>query len=320
MERERAIYLNAQLIAAIRREDIDGVRKWLDKGASPHGRRQSVFAHFFWGREFSPLWEAMYVGSVAIVEILLEAGADPKEKDVMSGACSGGSRKIVELLIIFGAWPGPRDLQYAVQRNQISVVEFLLEQGVEMDRKLMNHVESYGFRKSPELLKLLEKYGLEHTDAIKEYLAGRDSRDKHMGAWGIGAFDNDSAQDWLMDFEYADDALVRVTDTFSAILDRADRGTYIDVDLGASVVVAGELLAALMGRPTKDLPENTSRKIEELHVELNDNLSELRKMGEKAVTEALKGPNSELRQLWLGSESYGEWVAQVENLLSRLRL
>ena len=72
MEKDRTKFLSAKLITAIQREDVDGVRKWLNEGASPNPPPQCFLARFFWGPNDSPLAESLRTGSVAIMRILLK--------------------------------------------------------------------------------------------------------------------------------------------------------------------------------------------------------------------------------------------------------
>ena len=102
----------------------------LTKGA---GQRSRVF---FLGRELSPLIEAIHVGSVPIVKLLLQSGADTHEKQILATACYRGSLEIVQTLVSAGLQPGPSDLMMAVEYNQVHVAEYLLKAGVGMNGRL----------------------------------------------------------------------------------------------------------------------------------------------------------------------------------------
>ena len=163
-------YLRAKLLAAIRREDMEGVRDLLNQGASPNPPTKSIFGRVFdyiLGRgDWSPLTAAVHEGATQIVRMLLEAGADPQEDGILSTACWQGHTEIVELLVSFGACAGPRHLQIAVQRNQISIAEFLLEIGVEGE-KAFGYAQRSWWRMHPKMLQLLERHGFDYTDEMK---------------------------------------------------------------------------------------------------------------------------------------------------------
>ena len=63
-----------------------------------------------------------------------------------------------------------------------------------------------------------------------------------MGAWGHGSFENDTALDWLADFEGegADTVLVAIAD-----IANADAEEDIDVDRACVALAATEIIAAL---------------------------------------------------------------------------
>src|SRR5947209_19498458 len=67
-----------------------------------------------------------------------------------------------------------------------------------------------------------------------------------MGAWGVLAFDNDTANDWAYDLESADDlSLVQ------GALDKVERlgAGYLDADVACEALAACEVVARLKGRP-----------------------------------------------------------------------
>ncbi len=66
-----------------------------------------------------------------------------------------------------------------------------------------------------------------------------------MGAWGTGAFDNDTACDWSNDLEDAED-LSFVQNTLSVVHELDD--DELDADLGAEALAACEVVARLQGR------------------------------------------------------------------------
>src|SRR5262245_36719927 len=71
-----------------------------------------------------------------------------------------------------------------------------------------------------------------------------------MGAWETGSFDNDDALDWLVELsESSDLALI------AQALHPEEFEGYLEAAECAKILCAGEVLAALHGKPAKDLPD-----------------------------------------------------------------
>ncbi|XP_070687737.1 DNA-binding protein RFXANK isoform X2 [Pempheris klunzingeri] len=94
-------------------------------------------------RGFTPLMWAAAFGEKAVVDFLLEKGADPKtiareRESALTLASSGGYVDIVESLLKHGVdintydWNGGTPLLYAVRGNHIKCVEALLAKGADM--------------------------------------------------------------------------------------------------------------------------------------------------------------------------------------------
>ncbi|XP_024114615.1 DNA-binding protein RFXANK isoform X1 [Oryzias melastigma] len=94
-------------------------------------------------RGFTPLMWAAAFGEKAVVDFLLEKGADPKaiareRESALTLASSGGYVDIVESLLRHGVdintydWNGGTPLLYAVRGNHIKCVEALLAKGADM--------------------------------------------------------------------------------------------------------------------------------------------------------------------------------------------
>uniref|UniRef100_A0A1A7ZG74 Regulatory factor X-associated ankyrin-containing protein n=2 Tax=Nothobranchius TaxID=28779 RepID=A0A1A7ZG74_NOTFU len=94
-------------------------------------------------RGFTPLMWAAAFGEKAMVDFLLEKGADPKtiareRESALTLASSGGFVDIVETLLKHGVdintydWNGGTPLLYAVRGNHIKCVEALLAKGADM--------------------------------------------------------------------------------------------------------------------------------------------------------------------------------------------
>lgn len=69
-----------------------------------------------------------------------------------------------------------------------------------------------------------------------------------MGAWGLGAFQNDTASDWSNDFADTDD-LSFVQETLYSAEDAED--DELDADLATVALAACEVIARLQGRANR---------------------------------------------------------------------
>ena len=137
-----------------------------------------------------------------------------------------------------------------------------------------------------------------------------------MGAWGEGAFDNDTAADWSWEFENADLAagLRLITGALSAAA-QADDAAYLDADDGTRAVAAAELVASINDQPIAESPYNeTARQwIARVHPSSDLSLTNLARRAISRVTTE----NSELAQLWdeTGSSS---WRSAMNELHDKL--
>ena len=125
-----------------------------------------------------------------------------------------------------------------------------------------------------------------------------------MGAWGAGSFENDTA----LDFTHDVDDLA----TVSALLQHAGAGDKSDHHFAdEEVLVAAEIVAAMMQRPCSFFPENLSPKVGEFGAASDDLIASAR----QAVRTIRDG--SELAELWADSGDE-EWKAALNDLLLRL--
>ncbi|XP_064187831.1 DNA-binding protein RFXANK isoform X1 [Anguilla rostrata] len=94
-------------------------------------------------REFTPLMWAAAFGEIAVVEFLLEKGADPKalareRESALTLASSGGYADIISILLQHGVdintydWNGGTPLLYAVRGNHVKCVDTLLAGGADL--------------------------------------------------------------------------------------------------------------------------------------------------------------------------------------------
>ncbi|MEO1189096.1 MAG: DUF4259 domain-containing protein [Pseudomonadota bacterium] len=124
-----------------------------------------------------------------------------------------------------------------------------------------------------------------------------------MGAWDTGNFSNDTALDFVDETKSLSDLNSRI----SAVLEGS---AYLDTDLAAEALAAADLLAAKLGRPAPDFPEDLS--LDALDLPGEDALSNARQA-------ALRISNaSELAELWAESDAHAEWQNVITDLVERL--
>jgi len=131
-----------------------------------------------------------------------------------------------------------------------------------------------------------------------------------MGAWDIGSFDNDDALDWVDELENADDFSI-LADAFETVLDQKDGSP--DASDCAIALCAAEVVASLLDNPASDVPEEVLEWVEDKP----EPSSALIKIAIKALNVILD--ESELKELWMETEEYQDWVENVNTLIENLR-
>jgi len=136
-----------------------------------------------------------------------------------------------------------------------------------------------------------------------------------VGAWGEGAFDNDTAADWAREFKTADlaDGLRLITDALAAAA-RTDAAAYLRARVGEVAVAAAELVAAVDGSPIDESAYNAAacRWIARVRPVSDADLTELARRALSRVT----NQHSELADLW--DEVDSSWRSVIGEL--RLKL
>jgi hypothetical protein len=141
-------------------------------------------------------------------------------------------------------------------------------------------------------------------------LDGWSNEEDSMGSWGTTSFENDTALDWLAELDDGDS----VDGLFDA-LDIADRA-YLEAPDGEQVIAASEVVAALGGRASEDLPEEIISWVAR-HPDLS--AGSYRAMSLAALDRVL-AEDSELLQLWSeGGDEALAWRRGVEALRERIR-
>ena len=134
-----------------------------------------------------------------------------------------------------------------------------------------------------------------------------------MGAWGVLAFDNDSACDWASGLEGVDD-LSLVQEALDAV---DEDEVYLEASVATDALAACEVIARLRGAPGYQNPytEAVDEWVKSHPIAPSPSL---RKKAHAAIDRVL-GIHSELRELWEESEpEYDNWVSAVEDLRERM--
>ncbi len=131
-----------------------------------------------------------------------------------------------------------------------------------------------------------------------------------MGAWGIGHFDNDEAGDWAWELEEAKSPapVIMAFDEIDACSD------YLDAGAGCIGLAAAEAVAASIGKPAADLPDDVARSVSAWPAPADPGLV----ARARSVVDKILAADSELRQLWEETNEFDAWQSKVADLRSRL--
>lgn len=132
-----------------------------------------------------------------------------------------------------------------------------------------------------------------------------------MGAWGTRNFENDGSQDWIFDVIDSKDGGL-VTDTLARVINHTEALETADCEEG---LAAAELVAALVGKPSEDFPEDPLDKLDILNLIAT---KALRNQAVAAVNKILGA--SEMKNYWDESGQLDAWTAVQASLVKRLEL
>ncbi len=127
-----------------------------------------------------------------------------------------------------------------------------------------------------------------------------------MGTWGPGQFENDDALDFLAELEGPD----ALESAFAAL--PSPEGGEVEATEAARAMAAAEVVAAMMGRPGPDCPQDLRARLEAFGAPRK----ELVEMAREAVSRVLF--DSELLDLWAESDAREDWNRSVTDLIDRL--
>jgi hypothetical protein len=132
-----------------------------------------------------------------------------------------------------------------------------------------------------------------------------------MSIWGMGIFENDDALDWIYDLADSG-SLSRVSASLDVITRNKDETPELS---DCRIALAGaEIIAAMHGDPSSDLPEEAEEWIGDKILE-NESL---RAKAEEAVM--IISRKSELKEKMENSQNFEKWQAIINNLQKRLEI
>jgi hypothetical protein len=131
-----------------------------------------------------------------------------------------------------------------------------------------------------------------------------------VGSWGVGSFENDAAAEWFLHVEEAVDPGAVMATAIDDVLSAAEEP---DLNLSCEAVAAAELLACCAGQLPVLLPDNVKG-----WVEANGHGPHAEEVARAVDAVDRVRQESALRDLWEPDDEYPRWLADLDDLLSRL--
>ena len=133
----------------------------------------------------------------------------------------------------------------------------------------------------------------------------------YAGTWGHGAFENDHALDWVYDVEKSGTA-----ETVRDALKLSSGQGHIDATDAEEALVAVEIVAASLGNPAEDFPDELKGWLQRQSTEA---LRALVPDALDAIDRIIDPKQSELYALWDEQDDAKAWLAHAARLKSRLK-
>ncbi|MBS1604477.1 MAG: DUF4259 domain-containing protein [Bacteroidetes bacterium] len=132
-----------------------------------------------------------------------------------------------------------------------------------------------------------------------------------MGAWEMTNFGNDTAMDWMFDFE-KDPTLTLLEETIDSVFE----DDYLDSDIASEALAALEIVAAVRGRRASDLPEDvTTDQLAAIAGKITPSfIDDCR----KALDRIVDPEDNELYELWEEAGHGEDWLNIENDLRERL--
>lgn len=133
-----------------------------------------------------------------------------------------------------------------------------------------------------------------------------------VGSWGAASFENDAAAEWFLLVEEASDPGAVMATAIDNVLGAAEEP---ELDPCCEAIAAAELLACCAGQLPDRLPDNVKGWVQtNSHGPHADEVA----LAIQAVTRVRE--ESELRELWEMDDECPQWLADVDDLLSRVEV
>lgn len=133
-----------------------------------------------------------------------------------------------------------------------------------------------------------------------------------MGDWGNTIFEHDQVLDWVDEFERQQDFRF-VEETFNAVLS----ATYLEIDDCCDGLGAAEVIAAMNGKPTENLPAAMQKW---LTIHPQKPSPDLITTARGVTLLVRNDAKSEARALYedAGEAEFNRWLTMVDDLLAHL--
>ena len=132
-----------------------------------------------------------------------------------------------------------------------------------------------------------------------------------MGAWGHGSFENDDAGDWTYALE-EEDGSGFLRSTLEEVTE-LPASEYLESTTCSDAIAAAEVVAALLGRPMDELPENVADWVEKHRGRHEPTLAPT-----AIAALARIRTKYELKELWEEGDA-APWLASLADLERRLK-
>jgi len=133
----------------------------------------------------------------------------------------------------------------------------------------------------------------------------------NMGAWEMTNFGNDTAMDWMFDFE-KDPTLTLLEETIDSVFE----DDYLDSDIASEALAALEIVAAAGGHRANDFPEDVT--VEQLAAIATRITPPFIDDCRKALDRITDPEDNELYELWEEAGHAEDWLNIEKDLRTRL--
>lgn len=134
-----------------------------------------------------------------------------------------------------------------------------------------------------------------------------------MGAWDVGALDNDDALDFLNEWQEGED-YDPVDELLSEVLEMDS--SYLEADLSARAVAAGAVLSAVVNETIEELFGDDEDAMDWAFGLPQPKVGLLNKLV-RSLKRILK-EESELREQWEETDDFDAWRASVREIIADL--